>query len=119
MWQSIRILQCDTEIQKEIIIHSKDDIPDFENQVLHGYGGTDFQPVFEHIERLRDKGEIQRVTGLIYLTDAEGDFPEKAPDYETVFIVINEYGDEGMNPCIPEWITTIMLTEDDIEELSE
>lgn len=112
----IRILQCDVQIQKEILIQSEEEIPDFQNQVVYGYGGTDFRPVFTYIEECREKGEIQKISGLIYLTDAEGVFPDQCVDYETVFVVWSMYDDVFRG--IPDWITKVKLTEQDMEELS-
>lgn len=112
----IRILQCDSGIQNEILIQSKEEIPDFQNQMIYGYGGTDFRPVFAYIEECRKKGAIRKVSGLIYLTDAEGIFPEQRTDYETVFVVWNAY--DAVFWEIPDWITKVKLTEEDMEEFS-
>ena len=47
-----------------------------------GGGGTDFRPLFEWvaIEQLRPNL-------LVYFTDAEGEFPEYAPDYPVLWLV--------------------------------
>jgi predicted metal-dependent peptidase len=49
---------------------------------LHGGGGTSFVPVFEWIAHERYRPDL-----LVYFTDAEGDFPEDAPDYPVVWLV--------------------------------
>jgi predicted metal-dependent peptidase len=49
---------------------------------LKGGGGTRFTPVFEWIGRERLRPDL-----LIYFTDAEGEFPERAPDYPVVWLV--------------------------------
>ena len=41
-----------------------------------GGGGTDFRPAFDWIERCGQRPDV-----LIYLTDAEGEFPPAAPTY--------------------------------------
>jgi predicted metal-dependent peptidase len=49
---------------------------------LRGGGGTSFLPVFQWI------GEAQyRPDVLVYFTDAEGEFPQTAPEYAVVWLV--------------------------------
>ncbi|MCC8029415.1 MAG: VWA-like domain-containing protein [Lachnospiraceae bacterium] len=113
----VRILECDAEIQSEIVIRQGDDIPDFEECTMHGWGGTSFVPVFEYIEEKRKSGEIDMVGTLLYYSDGIGDFPDQKPDYPTVFI----FPDDGCQPyvkdIIPEWVETMKLTEQDMESL--
>lgn len=47
-----------------------------------GGGGTDFRPVFAHIEKM-DKPP----KALVYLTDLYGSFPAEAPDYPVIWVV--------------------------------
>ncbi len=47
-----------------------------------GGGGTDFRPVFKRIEEL---GETPKC--VVYLTDLQGAFPDKEPDYPTLWVV--------------------------------
>ena len=47
-----------------------------------GGGGTDFRPVFDWIAREGTRPDL-----LVYFTDAEGRFPERAPDYPVVWLV--------------------------------
>lgn len=49
---------------------------------FQGGGGTDFTPVFQWIS---DEG--LRPDALVYFTDADGAFPERAPDYPVVWLV--------------------------------
>lgn len=49
---------------------------------LSGKGGTDFRPVFEWLERERLNPDL-----LLYFTDAQGQFPERAPPYPVVWLV--------------------------------
>ena len=49
---------------------------------VSGGGGTRFTPVFEWVE-----SEPVRPDALLYFTDAEGEFPERAPDYPVVWLV--------------------------------
>lgn len=47
-----------------------------------GGGGTDFRPLFEWVA-----AEQLRPDLLVYFTDAEGEFPEYAPDYPVLWLV--------------------------------
>lgn len=51
-------------------------------RALAGGAGTSFVPVFEAIERA-----CARPDALVYLTDGEGVFPARAPDYPVLWLV--------------------------------
>ncbi|MCD7751265.1 MAG: VWA-like domain-containing protein [Lachnospiraceae bacterium] len=121
----VRILECDTQIQGEIVISGNDEIPELGNTTLNGWGGTSFIPVFQYIEKKRAAGEIGNISGLIYFSDGCGDFPTQAPDYETVFVIPVE-GDMDfacnniyIRKIVPGWVRIMQLTRYDIEELEE
>lgn len=78
---------------------------------LHGFGGTDFRPVFSHVEELRRNREFVNLKGLIYFTDGYGVFPEKKPDYPTAFVFVNE-GYEI--PEVPPWAIRLVLEPEEI-----
>ncbi|EQD78726.1 hypothetical protein B1B_00563 [mine drainage metagenome] len=50
---------------------------------FHGRGGTDFRPAFEWASR---SGTI-RPTGLVYLTDGQGTFPERSPPFPVLWVM--------------------------------
>ncbi len=50
---------------------------------FHGRGGTDFRPAFEWASR---SGTI-RPTGLVYLTDGQGTFPERTPAFPVLWVM--------------------------------
>lgn len=111
---NIRILQCDTRVRDDRVIHGPEDLNDFQQGFeIKGFGGTDFNPVFDYIENLKNTGVIKRVRGLLYLSDGYGDFPAQPPEYETIFIFPP---DDNFNPDIPKWITRVKLTENDFEQ---
>lgn len=112
---NIHVLLCDTSIRHSWIIREKEDIPIFSKEKFSGFGGTDFQPVFDYVEEKRKDGELDNLKGLIYFSDGYGPFPRKKTDYETIFILNRE---EGMPKArIPSWITSINMSEDSIKEL--
>lgn len=51
-------------------------------QQFAGGGGTDFNPVFEWVRK-----EGMRPDALVYFTDADGPFPEAAPDFPVIWLV--------------------------------
>lgn len=102
-----KIIQCDCEIVDEVDICFDNDIEEYVNNFkAYGFGGTDFNPVFNRIKELQDNGEFTNLKGLIYLSDGYGDFPSQKPNYETIFVLpSNKWG----SPHIPNWIETIEL----------
>lgn len=107
----ILLLQCDTEIQRELLLTSPDQLARLsEDFIPQGFGGTDFRPVFRRVEELRKSGTLPHVRGLLYLSDGMGDFPQRAPDYPVAFLIPE---DEPLFPEIPGWVTTLRLQTND------
>ena len=109
---NVHIIQCDAQIQEDAKITSQDDFDRYLKEMkLHGMGGTDFRPVFEYVDELREKKEFQNLKGLIYFTDGFGTFPAKKPPYETAFVFI----DDGMNNYdVPPWAIKLVLQKEEI-----
>ena len=106
------LIQCDSFIQEKVMIHSAKEWEAYREQlVIHGRGGTDFRPVFEEVERMREKREFSDLKALIYFTDGQGTFPERMPDYQTAFVFIQE----GYSiPEVPVWAIRLILDEEDV-----
>jgi predicted metal-dependent peptidase len=49
---------------------------------VEGFGGTDFRPAFEHVDH-----EQLNLACLIYLTDADGVYPEEPSTYPTLWAI--------------------------------
>ena len=47
-----------------------------------GYGGTSFKPVFQWVEK-----NVRNCKLLIYFTDSYGEYPEKKPKYNVIWVV--------------------------------
>lgn len=107
----ILFLQCDTEIQQELLLDTPGQVEElFQNFTAHGFGGTDFRPVFQRVEERRRDGTLSRVRGLLYLSDGFGAFPDHPTDYPTAFLLPEEergYWPEGVG-----WITRLYLDQD-------
>jgi hypothetical protein len=84
---------------------------DLKTMKIRGLGGTDFRPVFEYVETLRQNKEFTNLKGLIYFTDGDGAFPAKKPDYDTAFVFVD---DEYNNPDVPPWAIKLILQKDEI-----
>ncbi len=111
---NVHILQCDHEIQSDTKITCDGDFDRFMKEgKLHGFGGTDFRPVFSYLEELRQRGEFENLKGLIYFTDGYGIYPEVMPDYDVIF-AFPEEDDNRMPP--PPWAISLTLYDDMLEE---
>lgn len=109
---TVHILQCDTSVRSDTVINGKEDMDKFIKECkIEGFGSTDFRPVFEYVDGLKEKGELSDLKGLIYFTDGFGVYPEKMPEYDAAFVFLS---DDGTTPAVPEWAIRIVLDEDQI-----
>ncbi len=76
----LSVLQCDASLQSVEQFEAMDgyDIP--EHLEMHGRGGTSFSPVFDWVDNQAD------VAVLIYATDGQGRFPQKAPPMPVIWL---------------------------------
>lgn len=104
---NLHIIQCDADIQEDVKITSKREFDEYiQNMEVKGFGGTDFRPVFTYVDRLVQEKEFNNLRGLIYLTDGEGTFPQRKPEYNTAFIFIDDdYKEHG----VPPWAIKLIL----------
>lgn len=111
---NVHILQCDSEVRQDTKITGREDFDDFlAHGKLTGFGSTDFRPVFDYVEKLREKQEFVNLKGLLYFTDGYGIYPERMPDYDVAFVFLHE--DENA-PKVPPWAIRIVLDEEALEE---
>lgn len=109
---NLHIIQCDADIQEDKKVTCQEDFDEYlRTMQIRGLGGTDFRPVFEYVEQLRNKKEFINLKGLIYFTDGYGEFPAKKPDYDTAFVFID---DDYNNPDVPPWAIKLVLQRDEI-----
>ena len=110
----VHIIQCDHEVRSDTVIHDQGELDAFLTKgKLVGFGSTDFRPVFTYVDALIERGEIGNLKGMIYFTDGPGVYPEKAPDYETVFAFLNE---TELPNTAPAWAVRICIDEDALSE---
>lgn len=109
---NIHVLQCDDQLRRDDAIASLDELRSYmESFQLSGGSATDFRPVFEHVDRLREAGVFTQLRGMLYFTDGMGIFPKKRPDYETAFILT---GEPPMAVSFPPWAIRLVLGEENI-----
>ncbi len=109
---NIHIIQCDTAIQEDKKITCTEEFEDYiKNMELHGFGGTDFRPVFSYVDSLIDVGEFTDLRGLIYFTDGFGAFPSKQPAYNSAFVFVQ---DEYNNYDVPVWAIKLILQKEEL-----
>lgn len=103
----VHIIQCDDKVQSDVVIHNQEEMEHYmEHFEIHGFGGTDFRPVFGYVNELIAKKAFHRLRGLIYFTDGYGTFPAKKPLYETAFVFLKEdYSDVD----VPVWAMKLIL----------
>lgn len=102
---NIHILQCDDELRSDKKITSLEELRRYmEDLPLTGGSATDFRPVFKHVDALLKSGEFANLRGLLYFTDGMGIYPEKRPDYEVAFVLLDE---PPLSVKIPPWAVRI------------
>ena len=111
---NVHIVQCDNDIRSDTKITCDRDFDRFMKEgKIHGFGATDFRPVFLYLEKLQQEGEFENLKGLIYFTDGYGIYPETMPDYDVIFAFLDE-DDNRMPP--PPWAVSVILYDDMLEE---
>lgn len=109
---NIHIIQCDAEIQEDHVITDRSSFEAYLKEMkLRGFGGTDFRPVFQYVDRLIEEKRFRNLKGLIYFTDGYGTFPERKPPYTTAFVFVE---DSYEIPQVPPWAIRLVLQHEDI-----
>lgn len=111
---SIHILECDDQMQKDLVIYDPEEMQQYADafEMKGGYG-TDYRPVFAYVEELRRTHALKHLKGLMYFTDGYGEYPTKPTDYETVFVLPNAPGgaEDVDDSHVPDWAVTLYIDE--------
>lgn len=108
----IRIIQCDTAIVAEDVIDTPEQMQKWIQGIrMSGGGGTDLRPVFNRVDKLIERKEIDDLNGVMFLTDGYATYPENATPYKTAFILTPN----GAQDFVPSWAMTFMLSEEDFK----
>lgn len=109
---NLHIIQCDAAIQEDVKITTQQEFDDYlKTMKLHGFGGTDFRPVFSYVTAMIECGEFDNLKGMIYFTDGYGTFPLKKPDFDAAFVFVD---DEADDIKVPPWAIKLVLRTDEI-----
>lgn len=109
---NVHIIMCDNAIQSDIKITDELQFEEFlKNGKLTGFGGTDFRPAFEYVDKLVAEGEFTNLKGLIYFTDGYGIYPLRMPQYESMFVFVSS---DKERLEVPSWAIKVELLEDDL-----
>ncbi|MCQ2520312.1 MAG: VWA-like domain-containing protein [Lachnospiraceae bacterium] len=107
---NIRVVLCDSAVTSVTTIKNIEDLVKLtDNFKLSGFGATDFRPVFDYVSECVAKKEFENLKGIIYFTDGYGIYPEKAPEFDTVFAFA---GADDMRPPIPAWAIKCEIDEE-------
>jgi predicted metal-dependent peptidase len=74
---------------------------------VEGGYGTDFRPVFEHVEELKRQKKFENLKGLIYFTDGYGIYPDRPTSYDTAFIFAEDEDYEDKD--VPDWAMKLFI----------
>ena len=103
----VYFIQCDCLIQDVALIRNREDWLAYEKKIrIRGRGGTDFTPVFDYVEKQRQRKELKDLKALLYFTDGDGAYPTTPPDYETAFVLLKE---SGHRELIPAWGRLLLI----------
>lgn len=110
---NLHLILCDAAVQADIKITKREELEKaIMNLEIKGGGGTDFRPVFRHVDRLIQDKEFSNLKGVLYFTDGEGVYPEKQPTYRTAFVFVR---DDYQVPEVPVWAIKLILPKYELE----
>lgn len=108
---NIRIIQCDKQVQKDQVVHSKEEIEALLSSfTVAGGGSTDFRPAFAYVNQLIEEGKMKEPGGLLYFTDGKGTYPKHPPAYQTAFLFLEDYEESE----VPPWAMRLRLEPEDL-----
>lgn len=106
---NIHIIQCDNQIQEDVVITSLEELKQYEERFhAKGFGGTDFRPVFQYVNELQGQQKLKNLKGMLYFTDGLGIFPKKRPRYDVAFVFVETDYTEKL---VPPWAMKLMIEE--------
>jgi predicted metal-dependent peptidase len=80
---SVYYLSCDARVHSSLRVDSIEEMV----KNTKGGGGTDFKPVFKHVDEMYYTEETPPV--LVFFTDGYGDFPSYEPPYPVIWVMID------------------------------
>lgn len=106
-YKELVIFQADANICSEEHLKPEDPLPDCRRITMHGFGGTDFRPVFQRVEEMNEESEVDV---LIYLSDGCGEFPQEASKVKTFFVIPDMEENENLvDGFVPKWVECLSI----------
>ncbi len=111
---NLHIIQCDDNVRSDNVIRNRGDMRRLiDNMELKGGRGTDFRPVFDYVDHLKEEGEFSNLRGLIYFTDGIGSYPTRKPGYPVAFLFCD---DRYLDIPVPAWAMKVCIGTSDLAE---
>lgn len=106
---NIRVVTFDTNITNEFYIRSAKSAEKLINEYeAKGWGGTDFNCVFNYADNYSRNNRGKKLKGLFFFSDSFGAFPSSSPSYKTTFFVpVTELGFTPSFEHIPKWVDLV------------
>lgn len=113
----LHILTCDGEVPEYVKITNQNEFDDYLTGLkIREPGETDFRPAFLMVDDLIHKHTFRNLKGVIYFTDSIGAFPANKPNYDAVFVFVN---DNYSEPAVPPWAIRLVLQKDELNDEHE
>ena len=110
----LHILTCGGEVPEHVKITNPDEFEAYVNGLqIRRAEETDFRPAFLMVDDLIRKQTFRNLKGVIYFTDGVGAFPANKPNYEAVFVFVN---DNYSEPAVPPWAIRLVLQKDELDD---
>ncbi len=114
---NIHIIEADAGVESDTKISTPEDLAKWSDHVtVKGFGGTDFRPAFDYIDRLIREGEFRHLDGMVYFTDGFGTYPKRKPPYKCAFIF---YDESYRKESVPPWAIQLVLPPEELERESD
>ena len=114
----IHAVTFDTEIIGKAVIRNRSDaerfIRDYDKHTSSGWGGTNFNCVFDYADDFKKHNNGKKLKGLFFFSDGCGAFPENKRKYLTTFF-IPVYGNndlQGDYSFIPPWVECVKYNDE-------
>ena len=112
---NLHIIQNDAAVQVDTVLHSREEFDQFTKTfTVKGYGGTDFRPAFQYVNRLLEEGQLTDLKGLLYFTDGWGTYPKHRPPYDVAFLF---FRDQYQDTNVPPWAMKVILGPEELTEV--
>lgn len=113
----LHILTCGGNAPEYTTVTGQEEFEDYLNALtIRDTGETDFRPAFLTVDELVRKHTFRNLKGVLYFTDAVGAFPANKPNYDAVFVFVN---DNYSEPAVPPWAIRLVLQKDELNDEQE